>query len=192
MLSKKLLSLLNNENEYNNYYLKMSTNTFNEACTYYDEIEPDISWLEKEFNIKIEYSDNNIIITGDIRDLYEFYDEHHLEDYSNIELINKQTNKNDINKLNNKDNVRDSILENNSSIKTSTIEFLIKDEEEAIQGYEKAIQEARKSNDEPTISILQHILKEEMEHIQELKDLAANNPTKSNELNESNKLNKIN
>ena len=60
------------------------------------------------------------------------------------------------------------------------MEFLIKDEEEAVIGYEKAIQEARESNADQTIPILQHILEEELEHIQELKDLATNNSTTLN------------
>lgn len=69
-----------------------------------------------------------------------------------------------------KDSVKDADL--------STIEFLIKDEEEAIAGYEKAMNEAKEKGDEPAYSVYQHIMQEELEHIQELKDLLANDPHK--------------
>lgn len=59
-----------------------------------------------------------------------------------------------------------------------TIAKLIADEEEAVRGYQKAIEEARANNDEAAIARYQHIIDEEMEHIQELKDLLANDPHK--------------
>ena len=59
---------------------------------------------------------------------------------------------------------------------------LIKDEEDAINAYAKAIEEARKTGDEASIARYQHILDEEMEHIQELKDLLANNPINNKEV----------
>lgn len=48
------------------------------------------------------------------------------------------------------------------------INFLIEDEQEAVNGYEKAIAEIQ---DQPTIAVLKHIVDEELEHIKELNDL---------------------
>lgn len=64
---------------------------------------------------------------------------------------------------------------------------LIKDEEDAINAYAKAIEEARKTGDEASIARYQHILDEEMEHIQELKDLLANNPIRDSKFKDSKK-----
>ena len=58
------------------------------------------------------------------------------------------------------------------------VEKLIKDEEDAINNYAQAIEKARETGDEASIARYQHILDEEMEHIQELKDLLANDPIK--------------
>lgn len=79
-----------------------------------------------------------------------------------------------------KDSIQDANL--------STIEFLIKDEEEAIKGYEDAIKEAKATGNEVAVTTFQHILEEEMEHIQELKDLAANDIHDSKNVHDSNKL----
>ena len=54
------------------------------------------------------------------------------------------------------------------------INKLIKEDEDAVRSYENAIKIARESNDEAAVARYQHIIEEEMEHIQELKDLLAN------------------
>jgi len=55
---------------------------------------------------------------------------------------------------------------------TGSIEFLIKDEEEAIDGYDRAIKLLTSSNgDKSKIEVLQHIKDEELEHIKELKEI---------------------
>ena len=176
--TKELLrTLMNISDNYYNYYLEIPANTYNKACKYvYSRVPDNYSLeneLEAEFDIEINKSNDNVIINGDIRDLYEFYDTHYLEKYADVKLIDKLTNKNLLDNLAN----NNQIIENNSGLKTSTLEFLIKDEEEAVKGYENAIQEARESNDETSIPILQHILEEELEHIKELKDLDTNNTT---------------
>lgn len=181
IFTKELLqSLTSTSDNYYNYYLEIPADIYAKAYEYLYSIVPDNYFLEKEleteFNIKINNSNDNVIITGDIRDLYEFYDTHYLEKYADVKLIDKLTNKNLLDESSN----NNQIIENNSGLKTSTLEFLIKDEEEAVKGYENAIQEARESNDETSIPILQHILEEELEHIQELKDLATNNSTTLN------------
>ena len=52
------------------------------------------------------------------------------------------------------------------------IEDLIKDENEAIDGYDKAIKYlANTDGNEAFISVLEHIKQEEIEHIEELKEL---------------------
>lgn len=66
-----------------------------------------------------------------------------------------------------------------------TINKLIKEEEDAVKSYENAIQIAKEANDEPAIARYQHIIEEEMEHIQELKDLLANDVHDSNEVEDS-------
>jgi len=51
---------------------------------------------------------------------------------------------------------------------TDTINFLIKDEIEAIKGYEEAIE---KMTDEKAKAVLIHIRDEEVEHIKQLTEL---------------------
>lgn len=63
--------------------------------------------------------------------------------------------------------IYDSAKDENSSM----IEFLIKDEEEAIEGYERAIEQAKQEGNEKAIARFQEIIDDEMEHIQELKAL---------------------
>lgn len=66
-----------------------------------------------------------------------------------------------------------------------TINKLIKEEEDAVRSYENTIKIAREANDETAIARYQHIIEEEMEHIQELKDLLANDVHDSNEVEDS-------
>lgn len=66
-----------------------------------------------------------------------------------------------------------------------TINKLIKEEEDAVKSYENAIQIAKEANDEPAIARYQHIIEEEMEHIQELKDLLANDVHDSKEVEDN-------
>lgn len=66
------------------------------------------------------------------------------------------------------------IVDSINDVNKDTIAFLIKDEEEAIEGYERAIEEAKRNGDEQAVVKFQHILDEEIEHIQELKDLLQN------------------
>ena len=66
-------------------------------------------------------------------------------------------------------------VENLKNASKETVEALIADEEEAVIGYQNAIEEAKLKGDEVAVAEYQHIMQEEMEHIQELKDLLANN-----------------
>lgn len=67
-------------------------------------------------------------------------------------------------------------VKNQSENVSSIISFLIKDEEEAIDGYRSKLHVIEKQLDETQLllvnNLFSHIIHEELEHIEELKELA--------------------
>ena len=66
--------------------------------------------------------------------------------------------------------------EGNEKVWKSIIEDLIKDENEAIDGYDKAIKYLvnSKLENSKVLDVLEHIKEEELEHIKELKEILEN------------------
>lgn len=62
-------------------YIEMDTSDFKQACTYEDEDEPDISWLQMNHSVDIDKHDHETYIFGDVEDLQKFIDYYMLSDY---------------------------------------------------------------------------------------------------------------
>lgn len=69
--------------------LTMDINDFKDAFTYASDDEPDIAWLQNQFNVKITKNDSVAIIEGEEDDIITIYHQHHLEDYVSVRLTEK-------------------------------------------------------------------------------------------------------
>lgn len=66
--------------------LTMNINDFRDAFTYESEDEPDIYWLESQFNVNITTNDSVAVIDGEEDDIITMYHQYHLEDYVSVKL----------------------------------------------------------------------------------------------------------
>lgn len=66
--------------------ITMNINDFKDAFTYESEDEPDIYWLESQFNVNITTNDSVAVIEGEEDDIITMYHQHHLEDYVSVRL----------------------------------------------------------------------------------------------------------
>lgn len=69
--------------------LTMNINDFKDAFTYASEDEPDIAWLQNQFNVKITTNDSVATIEGEEDAIITMYHQYHLEDYVSVGLTEK-------------------------------------------------------------------------------------------------------
>lgn len=61
--------------------IEIPTDEFDDAFTYYNEDEPDIPWLTKTYNVRIDRHDHSTYVTGLKLDLEDFINDH-IHDHS--------------------------------------------------------------------------------------------------------------
>ena len=145
----------------------------------------------KIFDIFVDDVENKVMLLSYRADISKFDEENadeeienfiygKLNDYNKDITINYQGNEFKV-KMFAPKNIQDTCANGEcvedaqiKDVDPETINKLIKEEEDAVKSYENAIQIAREAKDETAIARYQHIIEEEMEHIQELKDLLAN------------------